>query len=151
MHKYLVVVEKPYIKKLFENVFESIRTIVNFEIDIVVANNHILDLNSHIIYDLNGVNHERLVLGGQLFPDNYRLICDEVYRDYGDAILWKVENNSYDAIINMCDPDEVGDMIFRFTLESLNLNHFKTGRILCRDLTDSTIRDSLFTIPNSIQ
>ena len=141
MKKYLIIVEKNYIKKRFKEIFESIKSELSFDIDIAVANNHILNLDSHIIYDLKDIEHTEVVIGDRKYPKNYRLICNGPYEDFGNIITKLVNENHYDAIVNACDVDDCGNMIFNYVIYSLGLGSYETKRMDYVDITDKTIID----------
>ena len=63
----------------------------------------------------------------------------DFYKNNGSQILKLVQENTYDAIVNDCDPDDAGDLIFQYVIETLNLQSYQTIRIHYSDLTEDSL------------
>lgn len=55
-----------------------------------------------------------------------------------------------DVIINACDPDRSGELLFDYVAKALNLDTDKVQRMTLRDFTETTIRESYLKAMNLV-
>lgn len=56
-----------------------------------------------------------------------------------------------DVIVNACDPDRSGELLFDYVAKALNLDTDKVQRMTLRDFTETTIRESYLKAMNSVK
>lgn len=55
-----------------------------------------------------------------------------------------------DVIVNACDPDRSGELLFDYVAKALNLDTDKVQRMTLRDFTETTIRESYLKAMDSV-
>lgn len=55
-----------------------------------------------------------------------------------------------DVIVNACDPDRSGELLFDYVAKALNLDTDKVQRMTLRDFTETAIRESYLKAMNSV-
>lgn len=152
--KFLMIVEKPSIRRLIERVYESMIDSANYDLDVAVANNFVFDINDKFIVredNFDEMNqHLPLQLKSRQADECFRLITsdDEGIKGRNERIFSLVNTNHYDAILNACDMDEPGDLIFVYTIESLGLDEYPTIRFITNSLSDAYLTDRLLDLNN---
>ena len=148
--KFLMIVEKPLIKTLIERVYESMGDEVNYDMDIALANNFVFDINDKLLVNKDNFEtmnqHPVLRLSNQQVNEYFRIIKISGERD--EHIMKLIASNHYDAIINACDIDEYGDLMFAYTIESLGLGEYPTLRFNETCLTDAYLANELLRLNN---
>ncbi len=56
-----------------------------------------------------------------------------------------------DVIVNACDPDRSGELLFDYVAKALNLDTDKVQRMTLRDFTETAIRESYLKAMNSVK
>lgn len=59
-------------------------------------------------------------------------------------------SEDFDVIINACDPDRSGELLFDYVAKALNLDTDKVQRMTLRDFTETTIRESYLKAMDSV-
>ena len=147
--RYLMIVEKAYVKNLLQKSLESVGKFLTYDLDIVVANTFIVDVTNKVLHlsekDLKGF--EAFCLKNRVVPPHFMKVKDneQYYKTNGDKIMELVSENSYDCIINGCDADETGHMIFDYTIESLGLDKYPIKQICIVDYSDESIKQKFLS------
>lgn len=152
--KFLMIVEKPSIMALIKRVYESTKDMANYDLDIAVANNFVFDINDKFIVredNFEEMNqHPSLKLKNRQVDERFRIITsdDDITKARESRILSLVNANSYDAIINACDMDEPGNLIFAYTIESMGLDEYLTIRFVENNLSEAYLTSKLLDLNN---
>lgn len=146
--RYLLIVEKPSIAVSIARAYGAVKDDVDYNIDIAVANNFVFHLNDKYIIRANNVEsmkqHPVLTLNTKQVDGNYHVMCnDDIFQKRGQHIKEMVERTKYAAIVNACDMDEPGELIFAYTIESLNLHDYQTARFDMLSLTETHLAQAL--------
>lgn len=59
-------------------------------------------------------------------------------------------SEDFDVIINACDPDRSGELLFDYVAKALNLDTDKIQRMTLHDFTDTDIRNSYLMMMDSV-
>lgn len=59
-------------------------------------------------------------------------------------------SEDFDVIINACDPDRSGELLFDYAAKALNLDTDKVQRMTLRDFTETDIRESYLKAMDSV-
>lgn len=135
--KYLMIVEKMSAKDWFEQVFRLVKEEVNFDLDIAVANNHILDTSNEVYQlDEKEISKMRPLKLNRYVDPKYKVVATDFYTQNTQKIKNLLENNNYDIVLNGCDPDEEGKLIFEYTVLTTGLDNYKQQDFEYKDITD---------------
>lgn len=150
--RYLVIVEKAHIKKLLQKALEPIIETLSYDLDVAVANNHIIDITDKVLNlsEKDLAAFEPVCLNSREIPSQFMKAKDDekYYEKNGDKIMELVAEHSYDCIINGCDTDEAGYMIFDYTIESLELETYPIKQIYLADYSEEAIRQKFLSASN---
>ncbi len=152
--RYLVMVEKPYTKKLFKGVYEKNKDKLDYVADFALVDNFVVDTSCERVKEIfpkeqyeEFLKWEAPVLKNKDVGSGFRVSYKDSYYDRcREHILKLFTENNYDAIINACDPDESGDVSFQFTIERLSLDACKKIRLGWFGLDEKDLEKSLFTL-----
>ena len=145
--KCLIVVEKPSILNMVKKVYEELGAAADFVADFAVINCHVENLKTTKIPANELSDFTPLTLQKSKVSSEYIIHADnDMMLKRGEAIVKMVRENNYDVIVNACDPDDCGELSFKYMLESLNLTRRHTEQIFLFDLTDSLIESELLTL-----
>lgn len=102
---YLFITEKPSLKKNVEGVYRQIKAELPYTADFVTAHGHVIRLAKPDEYDPPLDNPP-------FFPKEYKYKVIEENRSFYKTISEHMKENSYDAMVNCCDPEREGQYIF---------------------------------------
>ena len=141
--KYLFVVEKPSLKKILEKSFKKNKNKIDYDIDIVISNNCVVDLYEPALRSsVDRLREEPILkLQNREIDERYRVVLGTWREKCGTIISQKIKTNEYDAIVNACDPDEEGELTFAYTIESLQLYGLRQKRFDFLSLSDAELRE----------
>lgn len=131
--RYLIIAAKPSAAKNIRDAYVSIGDDAKFDADIVPANNCVINVNDRLL--VHDDNREELMamdvlkLKDRDIDLNFRVVTEEPWNKFGNRITHLVNTNQYDAIVNACDQNEEGELMFQYTIESLGLDRFETKRL----------------------
>lgn len=60
-------------------------------------------------------------------------------------------SEDFDVIVNACDPDRSGELLFDYVAKALNLDTDKVQRMTLRDFTETAIRESYLKAMDSVK
>ena len=60
-------------------------------------------------------------------------------------------SEDFDVIINACDPDRSGELLFDYAAKALNLDTDKVQRMIINDFTANSIRESYLKAMDSVK
>jgi DNA topoisomerase IA len=147
--KYLVIVEKRYIARIFDKLLAEMENegVLNADIDVIPANNHVVNTNSRFgIMVGEGCEVGALELKDRVVPENYKLVTSAHMDAIGSIALMLVQQNNYDVVVNACDIDAEGDLKFRYMIESLGLDKCEQRRMVIAYLTENNISNALHNL-----
>lgn len=149
--RFLMIVEKPSIAVNISQAYNAIKDYVNYNVDIAVANNFVFDINDkYIVRDENRdemSKHPVLKLRNRQVDECFRIVKDDDVNKAREKHIAKlVEKHQYDAIVNACDMDEAGDLIFAYTIESLGLDKYLSIRLNTKSLSSAYLESTLLKL-----
>ena len=152
--RYLVIVEKPYTKKLFKGAYENIKDKLDYVADFALVDNFVVDTSSEKVKEMfpkeqyeEFLKWETPVLKNTDVGSGFRISCKDSYYDKcREHIMNLFTDNDYDVIINACDPDECGDISFQYTIEGLSLDICKQKRLYWYSLEEKDIEKILLSL-----
>ena len=154
MKRYLVIVEKPYTKKLFKGVYENIKDKLDYVADFALVDNFVVDTSCEKVREMfpkeqyeEFLKWEAPVLKNKDVGSGFRVYYKDSYYDKcRERIMKLFTDNDYNAIINACDPDESGDVSFQFMIERLSLDACKRGRLYWYSLEEKDVEKILLSL-----
>ena len=123
---FLVITEKPLLANIIKQAFEELGEACDFNIDIELKNNHIINIDDightyRISVDL--IDYKRYKPKSKDIDGVF--IIHEFSPEYSGARIKElIAANQYSAIINACEHDTEGNLTFLYTLESLGLEEY---------------------------
>ena len=148
--RYLIITEKPGAAKCMRDVFAKMGSEVNFEADIVPANNHVININDNVLVHDNNRAYIMalpiLRLKNRTVDENFRVDADGLWAGCGRRIADLIGRNQYDAIVNACDDDEEGELKFQYVVESMGLEKFETRRLMMRSYFEADLIEGLMRL-----
>ena len=148
--RYLIITEKPSVAKCLRDVYAKMGTAVNFEADIVPANNHVVNTNNNML--VNKYNRANIVtlpilrLKNRPVDENFRVDADGMWAGFGRRIADLISKNQYDAIVNACDDDEEGELEFQYVIESMGLEKCETKRLAMNSYFEADLMNALMRL-----
>lgn len=150
---YLVIVEKPYILKRFEKVYKAIWKKLNCELDFALANNHVFDMRLESFQKISDQIRKDAVpfsLNGKPVEEHFLLGGGEFRDKCGEKIRQMVQEETYDGIVNSLDPDEAGNLSFRYLLDSLHLEGYRVVKFHMNSYSEEEIQEALVNLSDMI-
>ena len=140
--KLLFLTEKPSMKKTIEENFKKNKNSVNYDIDVATVNSFITSVEDAERFHFDIKDFKDLHLKSRKTPENYKIITSsDHHKAAEERIASLIRKNEYDFIINACDPDEAGDLMFDYTRETCGLSNYKTAKFDLKDwCSDSVLR-----------
>lgn len=125
--KLLFLVEKPFIKKRIEECFEKIKSSVDYDIDVAIVNCFVTSDEDAKEFHIDTKDFGSFSLETRKVPENYKILVNaEHYKTAAERIASLAKKNKYDILVNACDPDEAGGLMFDYTRETCGLLEYKT-------------------------
>lgn len=123
----LIIAEKPSIKKVIEDGFEKIKDSIDYDIDVVTAVCFVTSNEDANQFHIDTKDFRSFSLKSREVPENYKIITDMDYHKIAEErIASLIRDNKYDLVVNACDPDTAGELMFDFTRETCGLLDYKT-------------------------
>ena len=145
--RYLIIVEKPSHAMHITNAYEKMKDKVGFGIDVVCAICYVDNMDETRLPPEDLKEFVPFKLWSAEVKDCFRVHANgEHYKNRARQIDELVAKNHHDAIVNACDNDEAGELIFLYTLETLGLEAYPTMRIQLRGLIEAEISGELLAL-----
>lgn len=84
----------------------------------------------------NEINKMQSLKLNKYVDPKYKVVTTDFHAQNAQKIKTLLENNDYDIVLNGCDPDEEGKLIFEYTVLTTGLNNYKQQDLEYKDITD---------------
>lgn len=121
----LFIAEKPSMKQLIEREFTKHSEALCYTVDVVCASAFVIADEDAERYLYNTEGFEQFSMESRTVPKNYKIRRDYLPQCRGESIS-KIERGNFYYIVNACDPDEAGELMFDYTRENFGLLDYPT-------------------------
>ena len=120
--KLLFLTEKPSFKKAIEQEYEKCKDALSFTVDVAIVNNFAIADDDAERFGINTEGFRRFVMNSRAVPEDYKIHL----KNNEQEIMSLIQNSEYVYLVNACDPDEAGELMFDYTRESCGLLNYPT-------------------------
>lgn len=134
---------KKSLQKIIEGVYNQHKEELGYEADFTFLNSPVSHISDKCLkVDLNNGEWVKLKINSINIPEGYYMVNTSCSKEQLNKIKDLINTNKYDYVINACDPDLYGQLLYEKTKEVLDIT-IQDKRMVYNDLTDTHILKAL--------
>lgn len=123
----LFITQKPYHKHLIKDAFAQYANTLSYTLDAVCITGYIVSDEEITRFGYAVELFEPFSMTSRDLPDGYKIHRDTLPQCREESLA-KIKSGTYDYLVNACDHDEAGDLMFDYTRETCDVLNIPTLR-----------------------